>query len=324
MPIVWSKGGSQEHPYFDTPAPRRFGTVAPLDPEIFSSIAEFVRELLAGKPTGRVSPLQVARCLDRLAEEAAARIDSVATGGATNDGEIRRWIADVGIAAALGRFFAGKLRAGLCYELHLATGDREVLERAIEDYRAARNGWREAADIATGVYADDLTFGPEARLRGHWRDRLPAIEADLRAVEELWVAGAGSKAADEVARRILESASRSMPSVELHHIPPPSFGPGEPLEIRVRLGGESAAWVQEMALRFRSMNHTLIFSERAMVRVGDEFVGGIAADELGSTYGLAYAFVLRDSGSTAVRYPGLGEKLTNQPYFTVRAASGRP
>lgn len=321
MPIVWSDDGTRAHPYLDTPIPRRFGTVAPLDPEVFSSIAEFVRELMAGEPTGRVSPLQVASCLDRFAEEAAARIDSVASGSA-RDHEARRWIADVRITAALGRFFAGKLRAGLYYELHSATGDREALGRAIEVYRAARAGWREAATIATGVYADDLTFGPEARLRGHWADRLPAIEADLDAMEGLWNAGAESGAAAQVAGRILESVSRSMPPVELHHTPPPAFRADEPLELRVRPRGETAAWVRGMALRFRPMNHALTYSERAMVRVGDEFIGRVAAEELESNYGLAYAFVLRDSGATAVRYPGLGADLMSQPYFTVRPMSG--
>ncbi len=46
MPIV-DAGRSQ--PYGDTPSPKRFGTVSPLDPEFFSTIEEFADELVAGQ-----------------------------------------------------------------------------------------------------------------------------------------------------------------------------------------------------------------------------------------------------------------------------------
>ena len=80
MPIVWSEEGTRTHPYLDTPTPRRFGTVGPLDPEVFSSVSDFVEELRAGEPSGRVSPLQVAGWLDRLAGDAVRRIDAVEGG----------------------------------------------------------------------------------------------------------------------------------------------------------------------------------------------------------------------------------------------------
>ena len=70
MPIVWSDEGTRPHPYFDMPEPRRFGTVSPLDPEVFASVADFVDELLARTPSGRVSPFDVAEHLDRLADDA--------------------------------------------------------------------------------------------------------------------------------------------------------------------------------------------------------------------------------------------------------------
>ena len=49
-------------------------------------------------------------------------------------------------------------------------------------YRAARAAWAETAGAARGVYQDDLAFGPEPHLRGHWADRLAAIDADLAAM----------------------------------------------------------------------------------------------------------------------------------------------
>ena len=40
--------GTRPHPYLDTPRPRRFGTVSPLDPEVFSSVIDVVSEELDG------------------------------------------------------------------------------------------------------------------------------------------------------------------------------------------------------------------------------------------------------------------------------------
>src|SRR5262245_50454828 len=115
--------GSVATHYYDTPAPKRFGTVGALDPEIFSGAEESVREALAGEPSGRYSPLDVARWLEALAEDAAEQL-------ATMEGQLpqpapkasRRLVVDVGIQEAIGRFFAGKLRAAVFYELFVRTG----------------------------------------------------------------------------------------------------------------------------------------------------------------------------------------------------------
>ena len=47
-------------PYNDTPSPKRFGTVSPLDPEMFSSVEEHAAELLSGNSSGKYSPVEVA------------------------------------------------------------------------------------------------------------------------------------------------------------------------------------------------------------------------------------------------------------------------
>ena len=57
MPIV---EGSEAEPYSDTPAPKRFGTVSPLDPELFSTIEQHAAALLNNEATGKYSPIEVA------------------------------------------------------------------------------------------------------------------------------------------------------------------------------------------------------------------------------------------------------------------------
>ena len=52
-------------------------------------------------------------------------------------------------------------------------------------YRAARAAWAELARRAESVYARDITFGPDRYQRGHWLDRLPAIEQDVDKMAKL-------------------------------------------------------------------------------------------------------------------------------------------
>ena len=44
-------------PYTDTPSPKRFGAVSPLDPQLFARIDDFAAELAADKLSGKYSPV---------------------------------------------------------------------------------------------------------------------------------------------------------------------------------------------------------------------------------------------------------------------------
>ncbi len=199
--------GSVETHYYDTPEPKRFGTVSPLDPEVFLTAEESARELEVGVADGRYSALEVAAWLERLAAEAAAalaRVDAASSGPPV---EVRRLIVDVAIQAALGRFFAGKLRAGVAYERYRLSGGRAVLVAALEAHRSARGAWADVVAAAGGVYSSDLTYGTQAWLRGSWADRLPAIDDDLGAMEAL----AAAHVADVAERRdaVVDRRSRT-------------------------------------------------------------------------------------------------------------------
>ena len=125
-------------PYTDTPTPRRFGTVSPLDPALFSTVEQYGDEVVSGAPSGRYSPLDVARWLDGFAARAEGALARWDGAGRAADAEVRRWRADVGIQAALGRFFAGKLRAATGWALWERTAARSLLEEALAAYRAGR------------------------------------------------------------------------------------------------------------------------------------------------------------------------------------------
>src|SRR5436305_4365565 len=197
-----------KHHYSDTSAPKVFGNVTPLDPQLFSRISDFAGELLKGERGGKYSPIEVAQWLEDLSAAASRGSD-----------------VDVQIQAGLGRFFAAKFRAGVLYHLHEQTGDRGALEAAIKSYRAARDAWSQLATRAKGVYVADLTVGEQRWLRGHWLDRLPAIDEDIAALEKRLPAGTTSDH-PRLRAAIAEALGRTLRTpLPVRHTPPARFTP---------------------------------------------------------------------------------------------------
>jgi hypothetical protein len=324
MPIVWSGEETRPHPYLDTPTPRRFGTVSPLDPEVFSSVAGFVEELLDGTSSGRWSPLRAADRLDALAAEADDHLARIRSRTSRGGPELDRWVVDAAIQAELGRFFAGKLRAAVHYELHRATGSGAALAAAVTAYRAARRAWGAAAAAATGVYVPDLTFGADPRLRGHWSDRLAAIDADLHDMEGRISNPTGADPGDDDPfARLLVSAERPAPAVEIVHEPPDAYRVGVDLPVEVQLRGPDVAAVERVTLRYRPMNQALAWKSIALSGAVPRFSASIPGGGLDGRHPLAYAFVLETGDGRARRSPGLEPDLTSTPYLVLLPEGSR-
>ena len=299
MPIVWSEEGTRPHPYLDTPTPRRFGTVEPSDPEVFSSVSDFV----AGAPGRRAQRTRLAPPGRRVARAAGGD----ASGGSSPsrrcrrpDAEARRWIVDVRILAALGRFFAGKLRSAVA-RVHTATGSREAL-RSPSRRTACPSRLDGCVDALDRRVSSDLAFGPQPWLRGHWADRMPAIDADLRDMEGRWSAGAG------VRQGIMRLADSSLgdahvPRLDVHHAPAGRVPSGEPLELRLQVRGGGADRLRGN-LRYRPMNQALPFPSRRWSGRGTTSSAASREPLSGARYPLAYAFVLHDERRRGVAVPG--------------------
>jgi len=314
-------------PYGDTPTPRRFGTVSPLDPALFSTVEQYADEAVSEAPSGRYSPLDVARWLDGLAEAAESALGrwtaSAGGTGARGDAEARRWQVDIAIQTALGRFFAGKMRAGTAYALYERTGSRAVLEEGLAVYRQARAAYEAAAEAGAAIYLDDLTFGPDHWLRGTWRDRLVAIDEDVSAMAAL----AGGPAADGGGRgpatesrgpaslTELETARGGSP---LTHTPPGAFRRGEAVILRVESGGAPGPLPAGARLHYRHVNQAERYEVAEMERDGDGFRGTIPAQYTDSPYPLEYFFVVRGVDGAAWLSPGFTPDLGNRPYYLIR------
>jgi hypothetical protein len=325
MPIVWDAGPDGQprgHPYTDTLTPKRFGNASPLDPALFASVEESVDEALRDEPSGRYTPLEVARWLEALAADAAAHLAAAeASAGGAAPAAFRRLVLDVSLQIGLGRFFAHKLRAGVGYTLYRRTGAVGNLDEALKHYRHARGAWAAAAACASGAYQRDLSCGEPAYLRGHWTDRLEGIDQDIADMEgELRRAatgGAGPGAERAATARLLLEAE-PLPESRCVHTPPPSFRPSQAVTIGLTLdGGGSGAAVTAVRLHYRRVDQRETYRVATMERAGDHYSATIPAAYTASQFPLQYFFTLHGAHGRAWMYPGLDGTLANQPYFVV-------
>ncbi|HZO90887.1 MAG TPA: hypothetical protein VFB38_21350 [Chthonomonadaceae bacterium] len=323
MPIVNEK---RPHPYGDTPSPKRFGTVSALDPVLFSSIEEFADALLKGQPDGRYSPVEVAHWLEGFADRAAHHLtDAQARRGGNPSPAFRRLAVDVEIQSGLGYFFARKLRAGTLYALYRASGDPSALREAIQAYQGAREAWTQLTAQAQGVYVPDITFGRAAHLRGHWQDRLKAIEQDI-ADMEAEAAQPTVQASPLYTPQQIQGAVRavlarpSRPRLSLTHTPPAPFRRGEPLVVTARCAAEESGGLRLFRLRYRRVNQAEPYRTLEMERHDDHYQAVLPGEVTDSPFPLQYFFELRRTSGPAWFYPGFNADLSNQPYFVVRQA----
>jgi hypothetical protein len=315
--IYWNQpiiGEPRPNPYGDTPSPKSFTHVSPLDPQLFSSISEHADELLAQTRGARYSPIDVASWLEELAAAVTqdlAPIDRVATAAT------RRVVVDARIQAGLGRFFAAKFRAGVLYAIHEKAGDRQALDAALVSYRRAREAWVDLSEQARGVYANDLSVSDKMSERGHWTDRLAAIDEDIaRMAARLTaaIAGAGEpRVRAAVASALAVPRSRIAPCT---HRPPAGFTPNAAVPLALRITGGHA--VDAMTCYYRHVNQAERFESVEMRRRGDDYNASIPAAYSNSPYPLQYYFTISTASSGPTLYPGLGLDRMNLPYFVLR------
>ena len=90
----------------------------------------------------------------------------------------RQLVDDVAIQMSLGRFFAAKLRSGLCFALWQQGKNRKAGEQAISAYTAARDAWAEMAQrakrlcrtSAMAISSSDPPIGPTG-----WRQSIRTL-----------------------------------------------------------------------------------------------------------------------------------------------------
>jgi hypothetical protein len=298
--------------YSDTPAPKVFGTVSSLDPQLFASIDELVESLLRSEPSSKITPVEVARQLDEWASSSSsslAKADGIVSD--RRDARYQRVAVDCAIAGGLGRFFARKLRAGVLFGIFDRTGFEGARDEALRQYRDARSAWAAVGQAAKAAYVRDITFGFDPQLRGHWQDRLTAIDRDIAAIETRTAQQARAVSKEVVTTAIaavLKPPSRPMLPVE--HSPLASFAPGQALSIAVR----ASADVTSVRLQYRHLNQAETYRSADMGRDRTGWRAVVPAEYIRSPYALQYYFEVRTVGGVGL-WPGFKPDFLGQPYF---------
>jgi hypothetical protein len=309
----------RKNPYTDTPSPKVFANTSPLDPQLFSRMSDFADELLKGERSGKYTPIEVAQWLEDLAAASGTHLLQATAQTAGKGGpEFRRLAIDVDLQIGLGLFFAAKFRSGVLYTIHERSGDRAALEAALKAYRGAREIWAKLADRAKSIYVPDIAVGELAWLKGHWLDRLPAIDDDIAQMEQrLPAAKAAADPRVQVAIQEALARPKREPAAARHQAPT-QFRPKAPLELVFSL--EKGTKLSSARLYYRHVNQAERFESAEMEPRADAWRAAIPAAYTDSPYPLQYYFELKQSPEKAWLHPGFTEDLSNQPYFVVRRA----
>ncbi len=321
MPIVL---GSERSPYSDTPTPKCFGTVSPLDPQLFSTIADHAGDLLAGRANAKYSPIEVAQWLEDYSALSAKALASARLQATSHTSpEFRRMEEDVLIQNGLGNFFAAKLRSGVLFEIYQRTGNAEAGQRALDQYKGAREAWATMASRANHVYRADITYGNIPMRRGNWADRIPDIDKDVAAMERKLQAPPSSTG-HNVARAIQAATGKpNRPSVPCVHKPPASFHPGQPLSLPLLVSGVAAHDAPNAVhLYYRHVDQAERWLSIEMQRDHNGYSAKIPGEYTNSVFPLQYYFAFQRGSDAAWFYPAFNSTLSNQPYFAISKRSG--
>ena len=178
-----------------------------------------------------------------------------------------------------------------------------------------RDAEAELSKLATGVYMSDVTVGELPQLRGHWLDRLPAIDRDIKAIAEKLNATKPGQTSATVAMIIREVLGRAEREVSTgRHVPASRFVPGKPLEVDLTV----AAPVASVNLYYRHVNQAERFKVAAMDRSEHQYHTAIPGAYTDSAYPLQYYFEIKTTTGRTLIFPGFAKGLLSQPYIVVR------
>jgi hypothetical protein len=298
--------------YSDSPAPHNVSVISPLDPQLFNTIDQHAKDLVSGTKNARYSPVEVSEWLETMVREstnslAVARGD----GSRAKSAEFRQMEEDILVLNDLGLYYANLFRTGVFYSIFEQTGDPRASEQSLAAYRRAREAWARVAERTNKIYAADISYGDIAMRRGHWSDRLPAIDEDLALLEKHF---------SEVQTRhisagtAVQNTTKAVPrlAISIEHQAPASFAAGNDLPLAMT----APAVVIESILWYRHVNHGERWLSVPMQKSGNSYSVAVPASYTNSPYPMQYYFELR-TVDAAMLHPPFNSTLSNQPYYTV-------
>ena len=163
----------------------------------------------------------------------------------------------------------------------------------------------------------DVSYGRTPMRRGHWSDRLAAIDKDLAAMtDRVKSAGQPDVSSENTRRATVEATGRpGRPILACAHTPPLSFEAGAPLAVAVTALVPDE--VVSIRLHFRHVDQAERWKRVEMLGNGGSFTAAIPADYTTTEFPLEYYFDLAGKSGATRLEPAFNETLSNQPYYTL-------
>ncbi|MEQ0558226.1 hypothetical protein ABJI51_04020 [Amycolatopsis sp. NEAU-NG30] len=290
--------------------------VSSFDPVLFYGVGEYADDAVAGRLSGKYTPLEVAAWLDRLAGDGATALERVRRQAAPGAPQTQRVLVDAEILVRLGRFFAGKFRAAVAYALWRRTQVRDHLAEAVELLERAHEAYAGIVPVAAGVYRDEFTFGCSLSERGHWAGNLGAMADDLHALRvELDRAAAGAEPVPVASRR----TRPVLGGVRL--VVADRFERAAPFEVALAGPPEEMGEITEVTLHHRHLDQSRDWVQLPMSRTGDRFTAVLPAEFTATSYPITVFAEVHLAGADPVLVPGFGADLADSPYLVVHSTA---
>ena len=156
--------------------------VRPSDWRYIATVSEAVRNRIAGVVSAKQTPLDTAARLHDLADRAERAVERARAKIDQANAEWQSSEPDFLVLALLARYHARKQMAADQLTYFYETGDPSGLYAAKREARAALVVWEKLVKLTDGVYPPNMAFGPDDV--GHWKDKLPYVQHDLKLIEE--------------------------------------------------------------------------------------------------------------------------------------------
>jgi len=302
--------------YGDNPAPHNVSSISPLDPQLFTSIDQHAKNLIEGVKDARYNTSEVIQWLEALVVTSTKGLDLARTAAASKarTPEFRRAEEDILILNGLGAYNASLFSAALSYSVSQHTKDPSPAEPALNQYTNARIQWQAFSERAKQVYVPDICYGSTAWRRGHWADRLPAIDAGLSELKAFFstlpVRPHPQTPPTANSRRPFNPEPR--PYINATHASPESFHPGTDLTLTI----STPPTVTSGILWYRHVNQGERWLSMPMQSSSTTHAAAIPAAYTASPYPLQYYFELH-TATSATLHPAFNPTLSNQPFYAV-------
>lgn len=301
---------------FDMDGPTRFGNAPSFDPQMFPSAKVCIEALLAGTVTPTYTPLDIADWLDGFASEAETALAELRLIPEATNRRVARYVTDVEIMAAIGRFFAQKFRSACFAELMLATRSVAAQQLAVAHARLAVAAWTRAANAGDRAYHRDITFGPGRHMRGTWSARTDEIakEANDLQVYQMQDTPAPTHSAAD-ADRVIALLGKHKPVTRLDAIlkAPETFSAGDAVTVAI----ETGAGLEQVQLHYRHVNQGERWKVLPMATAAGGHAATIPAEYTKSNEHLQ-VYVTATSPKGVRILPGFPDNLAGTPYALIR------